>query len=52
MLIDLLLMAGLVIAFLLLSPCSPLSVWKRGSCAWKAKEPPPPPALDGPVKPH
>jgi hypothetical protein len=51
MLIDLLLMAGLIAAFMLLSPCSPLSVWRKGSCAWKPQVPPPATKPDA-GKPH
>ncbi len=43
MLYDALIIAGFIVAWLLLAPCSPISLWRRGSCAWKPKPP-----VDGP----
>jgi hypothetical protein len=37
MLTDILLVLGFIAVWLLLSPCSPWTVWKNGSCAWKPK---------------
>jgi len=37
MITDILIMLGLVAAWLLLSPCSPWTVWKGAACGWKAK---------------
>lgn len=48
MLIDLLLVLGIILVFMLLSPCSPLAIWKRDSCRWKAKAP----DDASPPKPH
>jgi hypothetical protein len=45
MLYDALIIAGFIVAWLLLAPCSPISLWRRGSCGWKPKPPtdqPPP----------
>lgn len=39
MLTDLLLLLGFLAVWLLLSPCSPWTVWRGGSCSWKAKPP-------------
>jgi len=40
---DLLVVVGFIAVWLFLSPCSPLSIWKSGSCAWKPKAQPPAP---------
>lgn len=40
MLIDLLILAGFVLAWAFLSPCSPWTVWKNASCALKNRPPP------------
>jgi hypothetical protein len=37
MLIDLLVLVGVVAVWLFLSPCSPWTVWRGGSCAWKPR---------------
>ncbi|MBN8526749.1 MAG: hypothetical protein J0M02_15555 [Planctomycetes bacterium] len=47
MLTDILILVGFVAVWLLLAPCSPISLWKRGSCGWKPR----PPADDPPTKP-
>lgn len=39
MLTNILLALGLIAVWLFLSPCSPWTVWKRGSCVWKPKTP-------------
>lgn len=39
MLTDILLALGFIAVWLFLSPCSPWTVWKNGSCAWKPKTP-------------
>ena len=41
MLTDILIVVGFIAVWLLLSPCSPWTVWRNGSCAWKAKPPKP-----------
>jgi hypothetical protein len=37
---DILLVVGAVAVWLFLSPCSPWTVWRGGSCALRAKDPP------------
>jgi hypothetical protein len=39
MLTDILLVLGVLAAWLFLSPCSPWTVWKGSACAWKPKSP-------------
>jgi len=46
---DLLVVVGIIAVWLLLSPCSPLSIWKSGSCAWKPKAQPPTPTDHTPI---
>jgi hypothetical protein len=38
---DILLILGLIAVWLLLSPCSPWTVWKGSACGWKPKTPKP-----------
>ena len=41
MLTDILIVLGFIAVWLFLSPCSPWTVWRHGSCAWNAKPPKP-----------
>lgn len=39
MLTDILIVLAFIAVWLFLSPCSPWTVWKTSSCAWKPKKP-------------